>query len=388
MTTREDVPSTANKLLSKLQTKLVVLPSVINTQQLHRHYTSQNTTANRLLQRLAIPEQLTARYKAGVLQPEAERWQYKRFQRTESVAGGEPLTNISLVQRLPESGWQEQGTRELEKSSSPNISASSPIINHAHAATPQETYRISRHTNLSNSVNAIAEGSFPIADSTTTQTREQSSLLRVTRIESNATAISSTSTTSTSDIPIHRKYPRSELLWRDDSDGVISEANSSHTVTPTYHSAVAQTNNSLTPQTGVTLQRKYHQSQLQVRRSQDATGVLPTAHLQANSDVIRMALSTQATTDLVDNRSNFLIQRSDLPLAISPNQNNLLVSRQTTDAGASVPSETISAIPTPTAPTTSSATNTDVDLGEIAEQVSRIILRRLVVERERGGMGR
>ncbi len=608
MTASDDLSKGANSLLPKLQTKLVVLPGAINTQELHGHYTSHNATANRLLQRLAILEQLTARYAKGVLQPEAMRSRYQRFQRTEALGGSELPFNMPVLQRLPDSEWQQnqessnffsQGEPTVSMPPQPSyttpiattssgtqvarLAADRPPINHnSLSATPSGTYRISRRSTIfdSSSGNIPAPGdadsgssarsastpitSLPLAspnaraDPTTTVTENpnftanpsqpsgstiqakmqpqtdnhsevddvittthtpatmqqkygqpegfQSAsdstsglLYRVARktvenlpppapspatrtegldVKPNSTAISlpaPTSATQASDLAIQRKYHQSELLWHSGHAGakgvlnnpsVVIPANNSAvrvmenplthqtdptgvalqrkyhqsellwnsgsdgeisgsktpiaTATPANNAAVAGTGNPLTHQTGVALQRKYHQSELLLRPGQNATGVLARAadskasdrtknHRENADGIVRVASSEvtvpapalvqtkplpllvqrQVTEELTRNRGDSLIQnRSDLPLAISSIHSSALVSRQTTTAPVeAVTSETINAIPTPTAPATSLATNSGVDLAEIAEQVSRIILRRLVVERERRGMG-
>ncbi len=156
MTVSDGVESGVNSLLPKLQTKLVVLPGAINTHQLHRHYSNHNATANRLLQRLATPEQLTARYTAGLLPTKAIQGRYQRYQRTESLAGGESLVNVSVVQRSTgnDSGWQQDEqirTPAGEESTSTQYfkSVTSPsITNNPPSPTPPGTYRISRQPNL------------------------------------------------------------------------------------------------------------------------------------------------------------------------------------------------------------------------------------------------
>ncbi|PSB22145.1 hypothetical protein C7B65_01705 [Phormidesmis priestleyi ULC007] len=89
--------------------------------------------------------------------------------------------------------------------------------------------------------------------------------------------------------------------------------------------------------------------------------------------------------------TNGVLQRRiqpDLPLAISPIQGvQTTIARQTATNGSStialVPSS--SEVPPPVPPPTSSNA---INVGQIAEQVSRILFRQLTVERERRGMGK
>ena len=61
----------SSTLGKRLQRRLVEPAGVINTQQLHCHYQATQGTAGRLVQRLALPEQVKFRYGSGVLQPTA-----------------------------------------------------------------------------------------------------------------------------------------------------------------------------------------------------------------------------------------------------------------------------------------------------------------------------
>jgi hypothetical protein len=169
-----------------------------------------------------------------------------------------------------------------------------------------------------------------------------------------------------------------------------------------------------TNRSDVTIQRKYYQSQLLQRSSETATGLLVSGgepqistrmnNFNGNTDLIARRANTptvvqtkplplfnqsQATEDISQSRGDGILANSlDLPLAISSNH-NMMVSRQNTSATVeSMPSETINAIPTPTASVNSVSANSGIDIAEVAEKVSRIILRRLQVERERRGVSR
>ena len=74
----------SSTLGQRLQRRLVKPAGVINTQQLHRHYQATQNTAGRIIQRLALPEQVKFRYGSGVLQPKAIIQRLQR-QRTESA---------------------------------------------------------------------------------------------------------------------------------------------------------------------------------------------------------------------------------------------------------------------------------------------------------------
>ncbi|NET59623.1 MAG: hypothetical protein F6K47_26785 [Symploca sp. SIO2E6] len=71
-------------LEQRLQRRLVEPAGVVNTRQLHCHYQATQGTAGRLVQRLALPEQVKFRYGSGVLQPTAVIQRLQR-QRRESA---------------------------------------------------------------------------------------------------------------------------------------------------------------------------------------------------------------------------------------------------------------------------------------------------------------
>ncbi len=540
MIASDGVQSGVNSLLPKLQTRLVVLPGAINTHQLHRHYTSQNATANRLLQRLTFPEQLTARYTAGVLPTKAIQGRYQRYQRTESLAGGESLINISVVQRSTgnDSGWQQA---EQMRTPAGEESTSTQYLKSVTSPSPKlpGKYHISRRPNLTfnsppGSISVTTSESAPVNSDNLTSSNEtananstdavmpnstaassiqlkmppqadnhpQSEVLNLThvpgsiqrkygnpeglqsasestpsvlyrvahkRVENSTPTAPSPSTgaeelgssanyTSDSNLGLsspvttaqaslvdgdtvvnktqdtgvntQRKYHQSDLMWHSGSDAVSDVSKlGTVTATPVNNPTV----NSMTSQTEVALQRKYQQSELLWHPSNDTTEVLarsgennvydntksisintlanvtPARETQTAGSKTAIAALVQTKplpliipreqrsreNSPIPNQSNlplFTAQagiNTELPLAISPNNNRGVISRQiTTPPVESVTSETINAIPTPTAPTSPSPLNTGVDVAEIAEQVSRIILRRLVVERERRGMGR
>ncbi len=233
-------------------------------------------------------------------------------------------------------------------------------------------------------------------------------------------------TTQDSDVNIQRKYHQSELMWHPSNDAETSVSNNSTvTATPANNSALNFMNSHV--------QRKYHQSELLWHPTQGVTRILARSEENNVSDNTKsISINTLANVTparetqtagsgtpiatLVQTKPLPLIIPGDqgsrgnspipnqsklplftakaginteLPLAISPNNNRGLISRQTTTTPLeSEISETINAIPTPTALTSPSPLNNGVDIAEIAEQVSRIILRRLVVERERRGMGK
>ncbi|MDJ0594342.1 MAG: hypothetical protein QNJ72_30930 [Pleurocapsa sp. MO_226.B13] len=84
----------SSTLGKRLQRRLVEPAGVINTQQLHCHYQATQGTPGRLIQRLAVPEQVKFRYGSGVLQPTATIQRLQR-QRRESadVLNGEFQSN-------------------------------------------------------------------------------------------------------------------------------------------------------------------------------------------------------------------------------------------------------------------------------------------------------
>ncbi|QZZ22024.1 hypothetical protein J5X98_06335 [Leptothermofonsia sichuanensis E412] len=85
----------APPVLQRLQQRLLQMPGVMNTQQLHRHYGQQQATTTRLMRRMDLPERIQSRYQpsGGRSQPFIPRF---TGQRTEvSEAGG-----TGMVQRV------------------------------------------------------------------------------------------------------------------------------------------------------------------------------------------------------------------------------------------------------------------------------------------------
>jgi hypothetical protein len=80
-------------LVQRLSQRLSTPPGVINTRQLHINYTHPLTTADRILQRLALPEQVQSRYGSGTLQPFATQ---ERFNRRRVESSG--FTDVKLRQ--------------------------------------------------------------------------------------------------------------------------------------------------------------------------------------------------------------------------------------------------------------------------------------------------
>ncbi|MGK7896332.1 MAG: hypothetical protein AB4372_22635 [Xenococcus sp. (in: cyanobacteria)] len=74
----------SNNLEQRIQQRLIEPAGVINTQQLHCHYQATQGMAGRLIQRMALPEQVKFRYGSGVLQPRAMLHNLQR-QRRESA---------------------------------------------------------------------------------------------------------------------------------------------------------------------------------------------------------------------------------------------------------------------------------------------------------------
>ena len=215
MIASDGVQSGVNSLLPKLQTRLVVLPGAINTHQLHRHYTSQNATANRLLQRLTFPEQLTARYTAGVLPTKAIQGRYQRYQRTESLAGGESLINISVVQRSTgnDSGWQQA---EQMRTPAGEESTSTQYLKSVTSPSPKlpGKYHISRRPNLTfnsppGSISVTTSESAPVNSDNLTSSNETANANSTDAVMPNSTAASSIQLKMP---PQADNHPQSEVL--------------------------------------------------------------------------------------------------------------------------------------------------------------------------------
>ena len=110
----------------RLQRRVVKPAGVINTQQLHSHYQATQGMAGRLVQRLALPEQVKLRYGVGVLQPKSiiQRLQRPRTESAEVLNEQFPATPYAhsamgeMVQRsIPTQPRQFQNSRETERRS-------------------------------------------------------------------------------------------------------------------------------------------------------------------------------------------------------------------------------------------------------------------------------
>ena len=491
--TASDETSVNNSLQTKLQTKLLVSPSVINTQQLHRHYSGHHAMTNRLLQRLALPEQITSRYNAGILSTDATRSPAQRFQRKESFAEVRPLVNATVVQLATNPQWEQNNEpsnssiqhQDLTVSAPPKQPYTAPFINSPEIPTfqrlsgqdsipaspeiPSATYRISRRasnldifakTNISNDSNdpvaessnnlALSPPSLPLASSPETP----SSPYRISRRPANFDN-GTESNISASLLPL-----ASSDAIANTPNALLGKANtsqaSSQTLTgtgqiqpkiqpqldpqlqlrentaslsyPVLRETVPDSNNSIISKRTVDIvnpvsnindlpiQRKYHQSELLMRSSQDMTGlsikigesnlsnqtINPTKSFNENpnenASVIRrvanpidtivqtkpLPLFSQSQLVMSPDQGDVLTNRSDLPLTIGAN-NMVVINRQPASAEFAT-SETINPLPPP--PSNISPSNSNVDITEIAEKVSRIILRQLKVERERRGVSR
>ncbi len=483
--TASDETSVTNSLQTKLQTKLLVSPSVINTQQLHRHYSGHYAMANRLLQRLALPEQITSRYNAGILSTEATRSPAQRFQRKESFAEIRPLVNATVVQRATNAPtnpqWEQNDEsinsstqhQELTVSVPPKQPYTAPAINSpeisvlqrlsgqdsipASSESPSATYRISRRAsnldafadaNISNnsvsespnnSANNLALSSISLP--VTSSPEIPSSTYRISprpasfdnENEGNASllplvpldAIANTRNTTLGDSSNQTLTGQIQTKIQPQVDPQIQlRENTASSSYPLFRETVPDSiiskktvdvANPDSKANDLAIQRKYHQSELLMRSRQDTTGLSikgarnfasPTTNpaksfnenANGNANVIRMVanpmdtivqtkslpLFSQSQVAVPPDGGDGLTNRPDLPLAISPSHNTV-VNRQTTSAELAT-SETINPLPPPTSNV--SPSNTSVDVTEIAEKVSRIILRRLQVERERRGVSR
>ncbi|NES67627.1 MAG: hypothetical protein F6K24_21490, partial [Okeania sp. SIO2D1] len=115
--------SSSLTLGQRLQRRVVEPAGVINTQQLHCHYQATQGMAGRLVQRLALPEQVKFRYGAGVLQPTSiiQRLQRQRTESADALNEQFPVTPYAhspmgeMVQRsIPPQSRQFQNSREIQ----------------------------------------------------------------------------------------------------------------------------------------------------------------------------------------------------------------------------------------------------------------------------------
>ena len=487
--TASDETSVTNSLQTKLQTKLLVSPSAINTQQLHRHYIGHHAMANRLLQRLALPEQITSRYNAGILLIDATRSPAQKFQRKESFAEVSPFVNATVVQRAANSQW-EQNDEPINSSTQPqDLTVSvppkqlypAPVINLSETSALQRvsgqgsipappelssaTYCISRRasnldtfagTNISNdsvseSPNNLANNLVlsPLSLSVTSNPEMSSSSYRISRrpasfdnsfnngAESNASllpfapsdAIANTPNTALGDLSSQtltgqiptKSQPSvvSQLQLRENTASLsypVSPETTLNSTSSIIAKRIVDIANPFSNVNDLAIQRKYHQSELLMRSRQDMTGlsirtgesnlsnqtINPTKgfkeNTNGNADVSRMVanpidiivqpkplpLFSQSQVAVSPDRGDVLTNRPDLPFTIGAS-NMVVINRQPASAEFTT-SETINPLPPPSSHISSSTAS--VDITEIAEKVSRIILRQLQVERERRGVSR
>ncbi|NET24645.1 hypothetical protein [Okeania sp. SIO1I7] len=115
--------SSSLTLGQRLQRRVVEPAGVINTRQLHCHYQATQGMAGRLVQRLALPEQVKFRYGSGVLQPTSiiQRLQRQRTESANVLNEQFPATPYAhsamgeMVQRsIPPQSRQFQNSREIQ----------------------------------------------------------------------------------------------------------------------------------------------------------------------------------------------------------------------------------------------------------------------------------
>ncbi|NEN88202.1 MAG: hypothetical protein F6K48_04410 [Okeania sp. SIO3H1] len=118
--------SSSLTLGKRLQRRVVEPAGVINTQQLHCHFQATQGMAGRLVQRLALPEQVKFRYGSGVLQPTSiiQRLQRQRTESANVLNEQFPATPYAhsamgeMVQRsIPPQSRQFQNSREIQERS-------------------------------------------------------------------------------------------------------------------------------------------------------------------------------------------------------------------------------------------------------------------------------
>ena len=114
----------SNNWEQRIQRRLVKPVGVINTQQLHCHYQTTQERAGRLIQRVALPEQVKIRYGSGVLQPTAMLQNLQRHGREsvndfEGQYGAYPWSGYAITPHhqlpaSPVSGTMVQRSMQLQ----------------------------------------------------------------------------------------------------------------------------------------------------------------------------------------------------------------------------------------------------------------------------------
>lgn len=460
-------------MLQRLHQRSLQSPSVINIQQLHRHYTQPQTTVVPLMRRLDLSNQIESRYQSGGTQTQGFIPRFSGLRREVSGLGSE-----AMLQRVPlELGQRNADLVTVRDNSygipSPKGDADAPKIATANAHIPQAlssrsftvehsataavtpiqtaksvsssiqakadqpTIGINRLTPVSDATTALPSGLFrisrqaiatspastipPVSPSHPQElpspTFSQTSKIETTSIQPSLKAIqpqiqTKTQATDTTLITTQRIARPADLLLRvpanldgsvsqptvtEPSEGVSSSENQGQSASITgaqtsLHSGsdgfVLSQGQTVLPVIKVSstastpMQLKPLSLPLPIQtqlKGGETANVGTILRYSTNSQQVQSADTLQGKS------SSAMTPTSEVRPLYTPVINTTLIQRQTetspaTDTGVT----TVSATSPPPPPVVNSASS-EVDVAEIAEQVSRIILRRMTVERERRG---
>lgn len=493
-------------VLQRLQQRLLQMPGVMNTQQLHRHYGQQQATTTRLMRRMDLPERIQSRYQppGGRSQPFIPRFTGQRTEVAEASGTG-MVQRVSASQHWsssepdsPHSTGQERQPISFSVEPSPlprdsgtpsmasvSAQASIPASTGTMATTtsvvqakPNSSPETGNSVSLPDSPSALPSGSFrirrqpvvsdlPVAPvsvspphageptaSATIQRQPQMPLatfLPATSGEAhptsqNASAVqpqmpvgSEVSTPVTGGTiaiaplvatvtPVQRHS--TEFVWRSPAtseEESVQPKMATHLVAPTPTGApdlveslpslpqkegrdgLTGADNPMgtpikTVATASTVQLKPVPLSLPLSLPLSRPMPIQQAGRDAGKDegmVLRYPRQTEAgvvgnglpriSTTIMGIPGAIAPSSQSRPLYVPP-MNQVLIQRQegsmpSPESSAVDTGTPVSAIPPPSAPPSSTAAP-EVDVAQIAEQVSRIILRRMMVERERRGLSR
>ncbi|MBW4643014.1 MAG: hypothetical protein KME23_08480 [Goleter apudmare HA4340-LM2] len=428
----------------RLQRRVVDLPGVIDTQNPHGHYGAIQSASDRIIQRLALPETIAARYQVASLQPTAiaQRSNYKRVE----LRGGESPSLTWRVQRLPASESDTQFINQVKVIASPattnQVASPLPPVIQRQESQEEVTRFIDKLPTPADSSPDLPSGKFRISRKPSVTTDGFSGVSSSSDSADAASGVSSSSyssdSTSDSSTSLYTSQP-----------GIATSVTPPFTtaalpLSPSFRLAVssgviqAKPASTGYPAAGETaVQRQYQTTDLVMRSPETHSNI--SAHSQAENTIIKNQVlskntetiqhkptANKATTVVspppklvyktplpmvqrqltpevaVQNSTGIQVQTkisdgvvsasptpnisNSLPLVVKPASNGGLIQRGGNEVASE---ETITPISTSVTPTaTIPATESNVNVAELAEQVSRIIMRRMIVERERRGLGR
>ncbi len=463
-------------MLQRLHQRSLQSPSVINIQQLHRHYTQPQTTVARLMRRLDLFNQLESRYQSGRTQTQGFSPRFSGQRREVSGLGSE-----AMLQRVPlELGQRDTDLVTVRDNSygipSPKGDADASNIANTNAHLPQAwssrslsvehsatavvspiqtaksasseiqakadqpTTGISRLTPVSDATTALPSGLFRISrqaiatspastipPTSTSHPQELSSPASSPTSKIEATSIqpslgviqpkiqAKTQATDTTTITTQRIAHPAELLLRvpanldgsvsqptvtEPSEGVSSSENQgqSASITGAQTSLQSGSDNfalsqgqtvlpvikvSSTASTPMQLKPLSLPLPIQTQLKGGETANVGTIlRYSTNSQQVQSADTLQGKS------SSAIPPTSEVRPLYTPVINTTLIQRQTETLPAVDTGVTTMSATSPPPPPVANSAASEVDVAEIAEQVSRIILRRMIVERERRGSGK